>query len=424
MKIFKYLNIIFTKKRHTSTQESSPTFSDDRAITTLVHGNPVSDLAQPVTSARRLNNYTVFNGMLDYSSSSTTFERRKALSDSNSINQLHKVQIAIDEAARRHPLWPVTGISAAAFYGFALSHEIYSNIHFATDSHTCTARRKKLPYRFHYLKRSFPQAKIRNMLRKIDSNDSRHRKPIYCAIDEKLGIFNGVLITSPLQTIFDCMRTLPFEEGLMVSDFLAKKFHLTSYDAVTYARQNATCWKAKVCCFALHYIDHTSSSPAQSFCRARMILHGFVNPTMRIDTNKMQPSPSAPFQNAQSSNDMPVKVNFVWNISALKSSYRKGHFPTIVATLDYKSILNDKDRANQVSRTSTYAMSLPTPLLSPITQSEVSKRIIHFTLSNALLDNSSTMLSILERAGVPHIPRKELKQLTKLLYEYKRMTLG
>ncbi|TCD54717.1 hypothetical protein EJ419_01940 [Alloscardovia theropitheci] len=251
-----------------------------------------------------------------------------------------KILERIYAAAREHPHWTVSSVSAAALYGAIVWPYFHKRIHFAVDDHTASTRRLNYPIRFHYIKncRIFKRFLAEYDIaphREIIA-DSRSIVRNYRPLTDTYALLNGVLVTSVLQTMFDCARMLPFRFALMIADYLAKLFHLTRRDINRFLYKRKKCWKIKYATFVLGFVNPRSENGGESFSRARIIEGGFRVPMIQKILRNPFYDPNRKSSTLQ--NTRTLRPDFLWE----NASSSKTNFPHIVAELDGQKKYVDK----------------------------------------------------------------------------------
>ncbi|MFD0704723.1 hypothetical protein ACFQY8_03025 [Alloscardovia venturai] len=310
----------------------------------------------------------------------------------------------ISAIASAHPTWPVCMTSAAELYGVNLPRKLHAHVHFACDSKTSSARRKTSPVRFHYIKGSRSRRRTRNKYFHSLRNSS------YVSINNKIGYLRGLLVTSPLQTIFDCARTLPIEYALIVADQLAHSFGITSKKAVAYARQQHRCWKSSTAIYVLQFLDARSENGGESFSRARMLQAGFARPLLQVEI----PNPLRRLDYRHEKNfqrTRTIRPDFLWKIKAIRAHSDSHYNSQIIAELDGREkylnphmnkystpadvILREKDRETALA-------------LAGFT-------IIRFQFSEVEKNGGDSMIGKLKLGGVPHVGKWEMRRRQRFL---------
>lgn len=226
---------------------------------------------------------------------------------------------------------------------------------------------------------------------------------------------NGILVTSPLQTIFDCLRDLPFEQALVICDQLASIFHLNLRAIRQAIRSRRHCWKVSTSRFSAQFVDGKSDNGGESFCRARMISAGFsvpkLQPEIRNPLSLLRQNHSVTLQRTET-----IRPDYVWKIPRIRSHNKQSRqaFTWIAAELDGKEkylaprmlesigasniqdvILREKDRET--------ALAL------------AGFKIVRFQFQEAAFNGGASMIAKLRLAGVPEVPLKEKRRRRKYL---------
>ncbi len=312
-----------------------------------------------------------------------------------------------------HPNWPLMCISAAAVFGVLVPYRrLYEKIHFATDLHTTTHARKNTPSYFHYIANSRPAESHELVSRgKIDmsiSEDPQSLATTYKPINEVVGICNGILVTSPMQTIFDCLRMLPFDYALPICDVLSRLFSISYEEILGFCSKRRNHWRVSLVRYRCKFIDPKSENFAESLARARMISAGFVVPKLQVEFRNpfahLHPKNSSTFQTSHV-----LRTDFVWNQQDKSSG-----MPLIIAELDGRGKYcdptmlksqNASDGVDVLLRQHDRENALL--LLGAV--------IIRFQSSESFYNRGKAMLSKLGIAGVPKVRRSEQSKRARLL---------
>lgn len=151
----------------------------------------------------------------------------------------------------RHPNWVLSHISAAAAWGLNATYTMHDCVHVATDEHRRT--RDRGCYRFHHL------ADVQG-----ESRD-------------------GMLVTPLLQTVFDCMRTLPFPEALAICDAALREYGVALSDVQAFLagkQRYKGIGRARI---VASYADARSENGGESIARAWLILWGYDLPELQVE---------------------------------------------------------------------------------------------------------------------------------------------
>ena len=152
--------------------------------------------------------------------------------------------------ATLHPDWVFCGPTAALAYGLSVSYSLLGLIHVATTS-ASHAR------------------DMRGIVRDVVERDEP-------------SVAGGVRVTSIERTVFDCLRSLSFREGLAVVD-AALRMKLTSKEQLRrYMLSHHKNMRGREQALkTLRYADGRAESGGESIARAVMIEHGFVLPDLQ-----------------------------------------------------------------------------------------------------------------------------------------------
>ena len=153
-----------------------------------------------------------------------------------------------------HPAWIFSHFTAAVLYGWDVSYALQELLHVA------------FPY--HY--RGYDSEKlIRHTQREVEF--------------EKV---SGVRVTSPLQTLFDCLSSGGLRQGLPIADS-ALRSGLVDLDGAMHAFENEKPFCRKRGCRAvidtMSHADPRSESGGESIARATMIELGFECPDLQVE---------------------------------------------------------------------------------------------------------------------------------------------
>lgn len=152
----------------------------------------------------------------------------------------------------RHPTWVFCGITAALIHGLSVSYSQIDRPMLAVGPHGHTERTETV--------------------QRVETSTS------------DAVVVNGLKTTPLLQTVFDCMRWMSFEEGLVVADSairtgLAEKGQLIDYVLSQNGGVKGIS-KAYVC--ALH-ADGRAENGGESLSRAVMLELGFACPELQVE---------------------------------------------------------------------------------------------------------------------------------------------
>ena len=156
--------------------------------------------------------------------------------------------------AAKHPGWVFCGVTAAAVLGYDPTWALLGKVHVAGD----VGHRK---YETGLVK--------------------PHELGEYEVLD-----VNGVLVTVPSRTVFDCIRTVPFADGLAIAD-CATRLNAWSDDCVAsivddFAQRGRHHGIRRAREVAL-LVDGRAESGGESIARANMVRAGFEVPELQIN---------------------------------------------------------------------------------------------------------------------------------------------
>ncbi|TCD53645.1 hypothetical protein EJ419_06620 [Alloscardovia theropitheci] len=344
------------------------------------------------TAVRRCARNILTQPVKGYFADKTQWER---------ANDKERALAQIQAIASTHRLWPVCSISAAALLGAMCSNPLlYKYTHFSVDIHTSSKRRKTLPVRFHYIKNGRTPKSLLAL--------TKRPNPIYTPLTETLGIINGHIVTSPMQTLFDCMRMLPFEDALIICDKLAKKYSITYRMMLNFVKRNHGCWMASIACFKMQFIDEKSENGGESFCRARMIRAGFCKPILqKVIANPLLSINKGKDHTFQLSRTL--RPDYLWSFRNSRSEFRH-----IVAELDGKSKYTDTTMLNNANAHSAQDVILKEKDRETALNL-ANYKIVRFRFSEASSRNGSDMIQKLMLAGVPRVSHWEQSKRQRLL---------
>ena len=150
-----------------------------------------------------------------------------------------------------HPEWVFCRESAAVAFGLWVTHERLDAVDVATSRSSRNANSKSA--RWHVVE------------------------------DDDFVVVQGLRVTSLPRTVFDCMRTVDFEQALAVADSALRVSGRSSSWFVSRFRRigrNPTGMAHAV--RTMRYADARSESGGESIARARMIRHGIALPELQV----------------------------------------------------------------------------------------------------------------------------------------------
>lgn len=155
-----------------------------------------------------------------------------------------------------HPDWVFCGVTAAVAYGLDVSYALMDTICIAATKSSYRCNSSSGLYR------------VRRML-----------LPSY-----RTKVVSGIPVTTLHGTLFGCLATLPFEEGLAILDS-ALHIHGISLDSfAVYVEVNGPRhWGIGRVHKAIRYADGRAENGGESKARALMIEEGFVLPELQVE---------------------------------------------------------------------------------------------------------------------------------------------
>ncbi|MFC0265016.1 hypothetical protein [Alloscardovia macacae] len=304
-----------------------------------------------------------------------------------------------------HPHWALASISAAAVYGYVARAGLHSRVHCTADEHTASARRSVVPVCFHHVKggrlrsgegddprAEEPQPRSQTLLNAFGERgyeDSQDVVRNYVALSDTLGLLFGILVTSPLQTMFDCARMLPFSDALPACDYIARVFCI-SRDAIReFLDKRRGCWKIRYARFVLGFVDARSESGGESFCRARMIESGFVLP--ELQQSMANPLSAPEFITTARYTTMTMRTDFMWKgtktIVAEFDGQCKYTDPTMITSVG----ASDGDEVHEIQAERDTALTM------------MGCEVVHVTYADVRYNSGRSLSRKLRAAGVPEV---------------------
>ncbi|MFC0266227.1 hypothetical protein [Alloscardovia macacae] len=304
-----------------------------------------------------------------------------------------------------HAFWVVSGISAALLYGCfdggkKLGH-LHKNLHFAMDQHTCTRRRKNLHQRHHYIPDSRPYKEIeeayqQNTLISDSIFPSIARIPfLYKAITATVGILNGLPITSPLQTIFDLMRLLPFDLAVPACNHILRLFRISRADLLAFLETRTRCKRYRYVFANLRFTTGQAENEAESLALVEMIKAGFVMPKMQIEFPNVFYGKRV-MRKPWMKDTRTHRVDYAWRI---ESNDQKTY---LIAELDGFEKYSNPNMIEAVgARTERDVFYQQVDRDNSLMQQGC--RIQHFSYDDAAYDHAANLIMKLEALGVPRV---------------------
>lgn len=159
--------------------------------------------------------------------------------------------------AERHPDWTFCGPTAAALQGLSPSFETLRTMHIVGRSSHAARQdtRAAMPLQRHEL--SSPDTET----------------------------VNGIRMTSPSRTAFDCMRRLSFSNGLAIADATIRRLSWSAQDLMDYVKDIGRTGSSRGTAHALvtaSYADGGAESGGESIARATIIRLGYELPLLQL----------------------------------------------------------------------------------------------------------------------------------------------
>ncbi|OTA25917.1 hypothetical protein B9G54_06540 [Alloscardovia macacae] len=233
----------------------------------------------------------------------------------------------------------------------------------------------------------------------------------YQSINDTVGIVLGILVTSPLQTMFDVARQLPFENALQICDMLARIYQISQDDISQFLDTRKGCRGLTYARYMLSFVRMDSDNGGESYARARMILAGFVIPDVQVTLPN-------PFYNP-ARGDVPtiqntktLRVDFCWDMKK-----KDGTTARIVAELDGQSKYTDEDILEKSGATGESDVALKErDREGALTQMDM--RIVRFQFFEASHNDGAQMVRKLQIAGVPTVSEGQIRRRRRWLRDY------
>lgn len=137
-----------------------------------------------------------------------------------------------------------------------------------------------LPVSFTYLKELHTCATNRSHGRRVVCHHVRHR--MHARVRKEFTTFNGIRVTSPVCTVFDCARKLPFPHALAVADAALHNKLITSRQLQKYVSAHPRVHGIRRARMVAQYADGRAESGGESILRARMIELGYEIPNLKV----------------------------------------------------------------------------------------------------------------------------------------------
>lgn len=199
-----------------------------------------------------------YSGMLNYAKHEdeyiSPFPRlyaRRAYWDKLTVAERHlHVARALHYA---HPDWIFCDITAALAYGLSVSRFLAQSIDITTSATTHSSKRLRI---------------------------YRHVRPL-----DKVQILEGIPVLPLAQTLFDCIRNLPFDEGLIIADSAMRLYPnanlKTKLKNTIEGAPNK--WGRAKANKVMKYMNELAESPLESLTRAHIIELGYALPELQVE---------------------------------------------------------------------------------------------------------------------------------------------
>ena len=226
-----------------------------------------------------------------------------ALSNKPDIRDLHVVR----GFATLNPNAIFAQVSAALIYGLQVTGSSLGKIHLATDS-TCASRTSS----------------------DIVRHQIPHREIVACHT------VGPLRVTSLWRTVFDCLKTLPAREALVVADSVARKMHLDAWQIQHILRCRFSGSRGLDRALEVaRFADGRSENGGESIARANIVHLGFETPELQ-----------APFIDPVDGR-FTYRVDFLWSDADMQ--------PLVIGELD--GYRKTEDQEYRSGRTATRVLA-------------------------------------------------------------------
>jgi len=157
----------------------------------------------------------------------------------------------VNAISDEHPSYVFCGPTAALMYDLAVGYDTFGKVHAIV-----------------------PQSSH-------GSNSRLIQRHTYCYRD--LYMIEQILITSPLQTTFDCARMLPFAQALAIADSAARAGLVAPTDLSQFADGLGKVAGVKAARRVVAHMDARAENGGESIARAAMIDLGFAVPELQTE---------------------------------------------------------------------------------------------------------------------------------------------
>ncbi|MFC0265371.1 hypothetical protein [Alloscardovia macacae] len=249
---------------------------------------------------------------------------------------------------------------------------------------------------------------------------------LYSSITENLGILNGIITTSPLETIYTILCSgAPYGQCLSVCDELARLYGITAEDITHFMETKAYSWYHQLILFKSSHIDAHSENGGESLARARMILEGFEDPTLQIVIPNPLYDPNLPRSEAhRRHNTKTLRPDFLW---LLDEEGKVVHEPVAVPLPEgYRCVIAEMDGFDKYHNTAMLSSSNARDSKDAWYQEKdrdvalqiLGFTIIHFSYDDVTENNGKRLCDLLNLARIPHISTVEKKRRIHLAKKY------
>lgn len=165
------------------------------------------------------------------------------------LSYIERILHILRAVISRRPNWVLSHISAAAVWGLNATYAMHRFVHLAIDKHTRT--RDRGYFRFHHIP------------------------------DIKVETHNGLPVTPLMQTVFDCIRTLPFPEAVAICDAALRQYRMNPDELQQFIADHAGYKGVQRARLVADHADSRSENGGESIARAWMIMWGFKPPELQ-----------------------------------------------------------------------------------------------------------------------------------------------
>lgn len=167
----------------------------------------------------------------------------------NALPYWDRIMHVLRAVSARHPRWVLCGVSAAAVWRLNATYLLHDRVHVAVDVSNKSSDRGCL--RFHYI------------------------------ADPQTVVCNGIPVTGLMQTVFDCMRSLPFAHALTICDAALRDRGLDADDMARFLDTRRGCAGIARARRIWGFADGRSENGGESTLRAWLIERGYAIPDLQ-----------------------------------------------------------------------------------------------------------------------------------------------